>query len=251
MIDQILLLAASVVANALSAFAGGGAGLVQLPVILLMGLPFPSALATHKVVTIALGLGAFARMAQDRDLIEPALAAVMLICGIAGVILGAYIVIQVPEGIALKILGILTIGIGLYSAAKRGFGQTYIPKNRELRGLSIGGVALFAIGVFNGSFSAGSGLFVTAFLIAWFGMDYRRAVAYTMIVNGIFWNGAGGAALVAFGAPVHWAWVPVLLAGSFAGGYIGAHAGALKGNRWIKHAFTAVTLASGAALLLR
>ena len=37
---QLVLAAISVVANGLSAFAGGGAGLVQLPALILLGLPF-------------------------------------------------------------------------------------------------------------------------------------------------------------------------------------------------------------------
>ena len=46
---QLLLGLIAVVANALSAVAGGGAGLVQLPALILLGLPFASALATHKL----------------------------------------------------------------------------------------------------------------------------------------------------------------------------------------------------------
>ena len=57
---QIALLGIAIGANALSALAGGGAGLVQLPLILL-GLPFAMALATHKVASVALGLGATGR----------------------------------------------------------------------------------------------------------------------------------------------------------------------------------------------
>ena len=41
---QLALFAASLVANLLSALAGGGAGLVQLPILILLGLPFPLAL---------------------------------------------------------------------------------------------------------------------------------------------------------------------------------------------------------------
>ncbi len=41
----------ALVANALSAFAGGGAGLVQLPALILLGLPFAMALATHKLAS--------------------------------------------------------------------------------------------------------------------------------------------------------------------------------------------------------
>ena len=46
---QIALLGIAIGANALSALAGGGAGLVQLPALILLGLPFSMALATHKV----------------------------------------------------------------------------------------------------------------------------------------------------------------------------------------------------------
>ena len=42
-----------------SAFSGGGAGIIQLPAILLLfEITFPVALATHKVSTVLLGLGA-------------------------------------------------------------------------------------------------------------------------------------------------------------------------------------------------
>ena len=46
--EQILLFLIAVVANWFSALAGGGAGLIQLPILIFMGLPFPLALATHK-----------------------------------------------------------------------------------------------------------------------------------------------------------------------------------------------------------
>ena len=58
---QVGLAVIAVIANALSAFAGGGAGLVQLPALILLGLPFASALATHKVASVALGVGAAGR----------------------------------------------------------------------------------------------------------------------------------------------------------------------------------------------
>ncbi|MDA3807929.1 MAG: sulfite exporter TauE/SafE family protein, partial [Thiomicrorhabdus sp.] len=60
-INQIGLFAISLIANLFSALAGGGAGLLQLPALLFLGLPFGTALATHKVASVFLGLGATAR----------------------------------------------------------------------------------------------------------------------------------------------------------------------------------------------
>ncbi len=235
----------------MSAFAGGGAGLVQLPVIILLGLPFAIALATHKFVTVALGLGAVMRLRKEPNLMEGKFAAFILMSGMLGCILGAYLVVKIPEEIAKTALGFLIMGLGLYSLFKKDLGQHHMSKNRDLKGHIIGGLCLFAMGVLNGSLTAGTGLFVTMFLILWYGMDYRRAVAYTLTLVGIFWNATGGITLVAIGEPIHWPWIPVLLAGSFIGGYLGAHYHTLKGNKWIKYAFVSVTLISGAALLVR
>ena len=59
--EQFLLLVISYIANTFSAFAGGGAGLIQLPMLIFLGLSFSVALATHKIASVALGIGATIR----------------------------------------------------------------------------------------------------------------------------------------------------------------------------------------------
>ncbi|NOQ81119.1 MAG: TSUP family transporter, partial [Methylophaga sp.] len=61
LIDHLVLFLVSLVANTFSAFSGGGAGLIQFPVLIFLGLSFSIALATHKVASVALGLGAVLR----------------------------------------------------------------------------------------------------------------------------------------------------------------------------------------------
>ncbi|VAW47687.1 hypothetical protein MNBD_GAMMA04-643 [hydrothermal vent metagenome] len=65
LLDQLLLFIISLIANLFSALAGGGAGLLQLPALLFLGLPFGTALATHKVASVFLGLGATARRLSE------------------------------------------------------------------------------------------------------------------------------------------------------------------------------------------
>ena len=43
--------------NMFSAISGGGAGLLQLPALILFGMPYYQALASHKLATVALGIG--------------------------------------------------------------------------------------------------------------------------------------------------------------------------------------------------
>ena len=47
----------SFISNTFSAISGGGAGLLQLPTLILIGIPYSQALASHKLATVALGIG--------------------------------------------------------------------------------------------------------------------------------------------------------------------------------------------------
>lgn len=246
-LDQFVLLTVSLAANLLSALAGGGAGLLQLPALIFLGLPFSVALATHKVASVALGVGATLRHARQHTL-DRRFTLFILACGLPGVVLGSSLILAVPETPARIALGLMTIVMGLYSWRNPGLGQEHEPRHRDLRGFLIGGALLFAIGALNGSLTSGTGLLVTLWLVRWFGLDYKRAVAYTLVLVGLFWNGAGALTLGWLGE-IRWDWLPALLIGSLVGGYLGAHLSIIKGNRFIKHAFEAVTIATGLALI--
>ncbi|MEI8236388.1 MAG: sulfite exporter TauE/SafE family protein [Methylococcaceae bacterium] len=249
MIEQFIVLVAALIANTFSALAGGGAGLIQFPVLLFLGLPFSVALATHKVASVALGIGATVRYLKE-DMVQKQFAVFMLLVGVPAVILGSFIAIELPDTLAKKVLGLLTMSLGIYSMFQSQLGQLHTPKNQDERGLIIGGAWLFFIGFLNGSIASGTGLFATILLVKWFGFDYKRAVAYTLIVVGLFWNGVGGVTLALI-SEVKWAWIPMLLIGSFVGGYLGAHLAVLKGNLWIKRGYEIVTILVGLNLLNR
>jgi uncharacterized membrane protein YfcA len=177
-----LLFFVSLIANIFSAFAGGGAGLLQFPVLIFLGLPFGVALATHKVASVALGVGATIRNLREGSL-QRKLTIIIIVFGLPGVILGANIILYVPDRSAEIALGILTVGLGLYSVLKPELGQkqkTFLPETWRF---AVGGLVLFIIGVLNGSLTSGTGLFVTLWLVQWFGMDYKRAVAHTLVSN--------------------------------------------------------------------
>ena len=245
---QSALLASSFVANTLSSLAGGGAGLLQLPVLIFLGLAFPVALATHKIASVALGLGATLRHLRAEP-INWRFAAFILAMGLPGVWLGTQIILQVPDALARAALGVLTLGLGAYSMARPQLGKVHAIKHTDRLGLLIGGSVLFFIGMLNGSLTSGTGLFVTLWLVRWFGLDYTRAVTYTLILVGLFWNGTG-AWFIAQQAAVKWDWLPALLLGSFLGGYVGAHLAHRHGNGLVKRSFEILTVLIGSKLLI-
>ena len=111
---SISILLISFFSNTFSAISGGGAGLLQLPALILSGVPYYQALASHKLATVALGLGGSLRnyksLKNDINVMRQ-----ILIFGLPGVICGAYIVEFISEQFLYLILGIISILIALYS----------------------------------------------------------------------------------------------------------------------------------------
>jgi uncharacterized membrane protein YfcA len=247
-IEQLVLFMVALVANIFSAFSGGGAGLIQLPVLIFLGLPFAVALATHKVASVALGIGATIRHLREGAL-DQKLVTLLLVAGLPGVLIGANLIVYVPDRTAEISLGLLTLGLGIYSWLQPGLGLKGEVRHRDHVGYVIGGLILFSIGILNGSLTSGTGLFVTLWLVRWFGLDYRQAVAYTLVLVGVFWNGAGAITLGVL-SEIRWVWLPALLAGSLLGGYLGAHLAIIKGNRWIKPSYELLTVLIGAQLIV-
>ena len=247
--NNVLIFLISFISNTFSAISGGGAGLIQLPALILFGLPYYQALATHKVATVALGLGGsvrnFKNLRNDINVLWQ-----ILFFGTPGVILGSSIVKLLSEQYLYLILGFFSIILAIYSFLKPDLGlnskNNFI--NSQLNFKFI--IPIFFIGILNGSVSSGTGLLVTILLIKTFKIDFLRAVSLTFFTVGIFWNAIGAFSLSRIG------YIPtnllfILILGSFTGGYFGAHLSNLKGNKLIKSTFTIVCLLVGISLLIK
>lgn len=246
--EHLILLGLAIAANWFSALAGGGAGLIQLPILIFMGLPFPLALATHKIATVALGVGATGRHLREGHL-QLWLLALIAGAGIPGVVAGALFILDIEARAAEMALGILMLLLSLYSVFKPKLGLQAEERHRNQRGMVIGGVVLLLIGFLNGALSAGTGLFVTLWLVYWFGLEYKVAVAHTLVAVGLGWNGSGAITMGSV-AEVQWSWIPALLLGSVIGGYLGANTSIKAGNITIKRLYELVTAVVAIKLLL-
>ena len=246
---SITIFLISFFSNTFSAISGGGAGLFQLPALILSGVPYYQALASHKLATVALGIGGSLRNYKSlRNDIY--IAVQILIFGLPGVILGASLVEFISEQYLYLTLGVFSILLAFYSFIRSDLGLTSVNNNlnfiHKIRFL----IFIFFIGILNGSISSGTGLLVTILLIKTFGMDFLRAISLTFFTVGIFWNFTGAIYLSKIGT------VPqnilfLLLIGSFAGGYFGAHLSKLKGNELVKKTFTTVCLLVGISLFIK
>ena len=233
--EYLSLLLISFLSNLFSAFSGGGAGIIQLPAILLLfEISFPVALATHKISTVLLGLGAtlkfFEKSKPSRKLLNEG-----IIIGLPAVIIGAYSISFINENLARQFLGLLILIVFFLSFTKSN-NQGRIEPNPLIVYPS-----LFIIGLLNGSLSAGTGLLYTIMLTKLYGYTYKEAIGYTLLVVGLFYNLVGATVLYVISS-IDVSILPILLFGSFAGGYVGAMVAIKKSNVLIKTAYQLVTL---------
>ncbi len=247
----------SLFSNFLSALAGGGAGLIQLPALLFFGLPFSNALATHKVASVALGIGAsipyFRNRNRNRNInrnLNLSYGLLILLSGIPGVLLGVKTVLIIPSRFSTALLGFLTLIISCYSFNNKKLGRNNIPKTFNFNNIIVSSLGLFIIGFLNGYLSSGTGLFVTMWMITIFNLSFAVSIAYTLIFVGIFWNGVGAFSLGLHGN-IAWNCLPVLIIGSLAGGYLGASLSIIKDTKYIKFIFELVCLSVAISLLIK
>tara|TARA_A100001035_G_scaffold244747_1_gene212622 strand:- start:145 stop:957 length:813 start_codon:yes stop_codon:yes gene_type:complete len=235
--------------NTFSAISGGGAGLLQFPALILFGVPYYQALATHKLSTVALGLGGSLRNFKSLKN-DIKIAWQILIFGLPGVIFGASIVELISEKYLFLFLGLISIILAIYSFLKSDLGlssgNNRLNLIQEIRFI----IFIFLIGILNGSISSGTGLLVTILLIKTFKLDFIRAISLTFFTVGIFWNFTGAIFLTKIG-PLPLNTLLLLIVGSFTGGYFGAHLSKLKGNTLIKKCFTIVCFSVGISLFIK
>ena len=249
MIDHFLLFIVSLISNIFSAFSGGGAGVIQLPAILLLyEMSFITALASHKVATVALGVGATLKYFREIQF-DSKFIVVCLILGLPGVVAGASIISMIDDSIARIMLGTLIIIIALYSFSTKNFGEKTTQVKRSFAREITTIMLITLIAMLNGSLSAGTGLIFTVFLIIFYGMDYKTAIAYTLIIVGFFYNLVGAIALGLF-TQIKTSIVLPLILGSLFGGYLGAKLSLSKDNKTIKTIYQLVTITVGVSLIL-
>ena len=118
---SIYIFLISFFSNTFSAISGGGAGLLQLPALILSGVPYYQALASHKLATVALGIGGSLRNYKSLGN-DISVAWQILIFGLPGVIFGASVVEYISEKYLYLILGIISILLAFYSFLKPDLG---------------------------------------------------------------------------------------------------------------------------------
>lgn len=246
--NQSILFVVTFIANLFASVSGGGAGFIQFPMLILLGLPFATALGTHKVAVVFLGIGAISKKGgKSLFRFDKTVALAMLLVGCPAVVLGSVIILTVPADIAQIILGHITIASGIYTFLKKSFGSKEIENRSKLR-VVLGCLCLFLIGMFSGSLSSGAGLFATLALVGVFGLELKKAIMHTMIFVATIWNAVGAITVGAL-TSICWQWIPCMIIAAFLGAFFGTSLLIKMPVKYVKVIFSLVSILSGIILI--
>ena len=240
---------ASFIACFFSSLAGGGAGLILLPILLLLGLPFVNALACHKLAVGFIGIGSGYRYMQE-NLIDWQVFWWTGLTGVPLVITGTWFASYLSGDRMKPILGgVILIMVTVSSLRKTGHLE-HSPRTMTRKTWLLASLMLMPMAFYSGWISVAAGIFTTYLYIIYLRYDQLHATAMTLSANGIFWNIMGAIAHVFLGHVV-WTLAPSLVAGALLGSYCGASLGIKKGNRFLRLIFLSAASITGILLLVK
>lgn len=221
-----------------------GAGIMNIPVLIFLGLSANSAIATNALATmgvIASSLPKYYKAKKVRMAVGLKLSPLAIIGGL----IGAKFLIQTNADTLEKIVGILLlllIPVILLNPQK---GLKTVKEGRDI--VAFGYLVYFAIMIYAGFLGAGAGVFAMYTLVYFFGMTYLQAKS-TISVPGIFLTIATFTVFLWHGLINFELGIPMTI-GAYIGGAWGAQTALERGDKWVRLLFVIIVILSGVKLL--
>lgn len=223
----------------------GSGGLISIPLLIIFGLPAPVAIATDRIGSFGLTLGAVPKYWRAKKIVW---GQIPVFFGIAllGGLLGANIMLSFDQKILSKLVGIIMISVLPFILLRKDIGIQKLNKSRAKN--IVGYIVFFAVMIYAGFFGGGSGTLVIYTLIYFFGSIIVDATATSIVA----WIPLSllSTLIFAMNGVVNYTYGAVLFVGVTIGSYIGAHIAIKKGNKWIRSVFGIVVLISCVKLLV-
>ena len=223
----------------------GSGGLISIPLLIMFGLPAPVAIATDRMGSFGLSLGAVPKYWKAKKIVW---SQIPLFFGIAlvGGLLGANIMLSFDQKLLSKLVGIIIVSVLPFILLKKDMGLHKLNKSKTKN--ILGYIVFFLVMIYAGFFGGGSGTLVIYTLIYFFGSIIVEATATSIVA----WIPLSllSTLIFAMNGVVNYKYGIILFVGVAIGSYIGAHTAIKKGSKWIRSVFGTVVLISCVKLLL-
>lgn len=238
----------TVLIGAISGLVGGmagGGGLISIPLLILMGLPAPVAIATNKLGGIGLSTGALIKYLKSGK-IKRKHTIYFTISACIGALIGTTVLIKSSEKITLSpIIGVIILAFIPVILFNKNWGSetNTASKNKII----IGAILHFMIMSFAGFFGGGSGILAIIVSVSFFGISYvesHASHALPWIVSSIC-----SLILLIPNGLINFPLGISLFVGMLLGGYLGAYIVVHKNYKWIKLALVGMLLILGIKII--
>jgi uncharacterized membrane protein YfcA len=230
LLQIVVILVSGLIAGFVNTMAGGGSFLT-LAALELAGLPGTMANGTNRVAILVQNIAAVLGF-RSKGVSNIKLSLALALPTLLGAILGAYLVIDLPQQVFHRILGVamlVMLAILVINPKQwlRGREVQFTP----LR-VAIAAVVFFVVGIYGGAIQAGVGFLLIASLVLVAGLDLVKTNSHKVFIVGIYTIFALG--LFAFRGQVNWLLGLVLAAGNASGAWIASRLAVEKGERLVR-----------------
>ncbi|MEU1391551.1 MULTISPECIES: TSUP family transporter [unclassified Nonomuraea] len=236
----VVLLAAAAGAGWVDAVVGGG-GLVQLPALLMTGMPPVQAMATNKFSSVfgtASAAVAYARSTKiDRQVALPGAALAVVSAG-----LGAWAAAAISADVLRPVVMVVLLGVAAFVTLRPSMGAVPQPHLRtDARVVAAVAAAGVGIAFYDGIMGPGTGTFLIIAFTTILGLDFVAASASAKIIN----VGTNLGALAVFGLQGHvqWALGLGMALCNVAGAQLGARMAIRRGTAFVRVVLLCVVVA--------
>jgi uncharacterized membrane protein YfcA len=231
-LEQVLvLLVAAAGAGWVDAVVGGG-GLLQLPAIMITGLPTVEAMATNKLSSVfgtTSAAVAYARSTKlDRQVALPGAGLALVSAG-----LGAWAAAAISAEVLRPAVMVVLLAVAAFVTLRPSFGSVPRPHLRtDARVVAAVMTAGVGIAFYDGIMGPGTGTFLIIAFTTILGLDFVAASASAKIIN----IGTNVGALVVFGVQGHvqWALGLGMAVCNVAGAQLGARMALKRGAAFVR-----------------
>ena len=235
-----VLFAAAFFGGFIDSIAGGG-GLISLPALLAVGVPPHVAIATNRFQ------GSFGSFTAALNFIRKGYVdAAEILRGVIftfiGGLVGAYVLLLIDAKFLNYLIPILLLALFFFMIFSPNLGEA--PAKPKMSKKSFYAIFGLVLGFYDGFFGPGAGSFWTFAMVALIGLNMKKAVAHTKILN--FTSNIVSLAVFIAGGQILWAVGLLMGAGQVLGAYFGSNMVMKKDVKFVRIVFLAVV---GATIL--
>jgi len=234
--------------GAVTSFYGtsvGGAGLLVIPVLILLGLTPQSAVATANFGFVSMAGVGFITFHRAKG-INYRIGIPAAFITVVGALIGSFILLELPELLLERLIGFSILLILLFLVLQKSIGTIKRDTNVWLKCVGYG--LFLPLGIYGAVISGGMAILFTYILIFFFGETFLESAGTRK--PGAFAKMIIVAVVVGLHGVIQWEYGLLLLVGNSVGAYVGSRFALQKGSTWIRALFIVVTIVSVVKLLM-